>query len=375
MRIIKSLMCFCCLLVLSGCDMGFQAMEAGQYGIVFNALPRWMGGGVRPKVLQEGEMELIFPWQTLTVYDATQQTISWGSSNTGDSQHEDYVETRSVDGNEVGLAIEVQYRVDPKMLAHILQKVGDMSRIRMLIGAVARADIRTHMNVLTTSEFFDQAKRQTAVKRVEYAMNTRLKEEGIIVDRVRFIDYKFERAGALGQAADDSYQKQIDETQATIQQTEQEAKKRSALIQEKGREYEAAEGERKKVVAHVKGYARQAKIRGDAYLEQKKNKAAQIETAGMNEVEGMKKRIEALSGPGGEALLRLEIAKQLVKAKPRFMLLNSKSGKNGAVEVNRIDTNQLIKQMGMFAVAKEALETEPVPSPAKSKTNKSAKPN
>ena len=89
-------------------------------------------------------------------------------------------------------------------------------------GAVARADLRTHMNVLTTSDFFSQKKRDNAVQKVKQAMGYRLEPEGIIVERLVFRDYKFERAGEPGSAPDRSYQQQIDETQAKIQEIEQE---------------------------------------------------------------------------------------------------------------------------------------------------------
>ena len=315
------------LLFCSACDGGLQTMDAGEYGVVFSALPRWsvLGpykGGVRPTVIQPGETEWILPWEELISVDTTLRTIGWGGEQEGNEKGvADYVETRSVDGNEVGLAIEIQYRVNPEKVTYVVQKVGvTLDRVKQLVSAVARADIRTHMNVLTTSDFFKQESRQAAVENVKKAMAARLEPEGVDVVRVIFRDYKFERPGEEGQQPDRSYQQQIDDTQATIQQVEQESKKRAALIQQKGQQYEAQEGERKRILAEVRGYARQAKIRGDAYLTKKENLSAQIEAAGMNEVEGMKKRIEALSGPGGEALLRLEIAKALVSSAPRFLL-------------------------------------------------------
>jgi hypothetical protein len=49
----------------------------------------------------------------------------------------------------------------------------------------------------------------------------------------------------------------------------------------------------------------------------------------------------------------LDIAKALAKTKPRFVLLNS-SG-NG-VELNKMDTNELLNQTGMFSAINEGLK-------------------
>ena len=146
---------------------------------------------------------------------------------------------------------------------------------------------------------------------------------------------------------------QIDQTQAKYQEMEQQEKRRAAIIQQKGRDKELTQAEVNRLVETAKGYKRQAKIQGDSYLEQKKNEAAQIKTSGMNEVEAMKKRIAALNGPGGEALLRLDIAKALAARQPRFLLLNSTKGSGNELGVTKIDTNELINQAGLFEALRE----------------------
>ncbi|MCB0325187.1 MAG: hypothetical protein KDD69_16505 [Bdellovibrionales bacterium] len=349
-----------CVLPLGGCDMGFQKMEAGEYGVVFVQLPRWLGGGVRNAVVEPGEMEFILPWQRMYRVDTTYQLISWGSGRTAAEQAiDDSVETRTIDGNEVGLAITVQYHVDPTKVRHVVQKVGtEPERIKQLVAAVARADIRTHMNTLATRDFFSQDKRQNAVEQVRRAMQARLEPEGIIVDSVIYKDHRFERYQGPGQEPDRSYQEQIDRTQAVNQETLQEEKRRAAIVQAKGKEQEEIQGQVNRLVESAKGVRRQSKNRGDSYRVRKENEAAQVVTAGMNEVEGMRKRIEALSGPGGEALLRLEIANSLTESKPRFVLINSAAGGNGGIGISKIDQNELIRQSGIFAATYEGLKDE-----------------
>ena len=127
------------------------------------------------------------------------------------------------------------------------------------------------MNILNTRDFFSQAKRNQAVEEVRRAMNARLEPEGIIVDAVIYKDHRFERYMGEGVAPDSSYQKQIDETQAKRQETEREEKRRAAIIQQKGKEKEIEQANYNRVVESAKGHKRQALLRGNAYLEKKKN--------------------------------------------------------------------------------------------------------
>lgn len=333
----------------------WQTMEAGEYGVLFDELPRSIGGGVSDTIVGPGETQIVWVWQTLYRVDTTLQVLGWGTQGEQSGAYKtEYVETRAKDGNEVGLAISIRYHVDPNKVRRVIQKVGqDNDEIRGLVSAVARADIRTHMNILNTRDFFSQEKRASAVEQVKNAMNVRLEPEGIIIDSVIYKDHRFERSMGPGQEPDSSYQKQIDETQAKNQETEREEKRRAAIVQQKGKEKEMEQARFNRMIESAKGFRRQAQKRGDSYLAAKTNEAAQIKTAGFNEVEAMKKRIEALSGPGGKALLRLDIAKALAKSKPKFVLLNS-SG-NG-VELNKVDTNELLKQAGFFSALNEGLK-------------------
>ena len=362
----KSIVILFLVLVLTSCDAGFRNMGPGEYGVKFVKLPPSMGGGINSQIIEPGEKELVWPWEALYKIDTSFQLITWGAPGMG-SAESDYVETRAKDGNEVGLAMTIRYHVDPQMVPHVVQKVSsDMSRIKELVTAVARADIRTHMNILNTRDFFSQEKRNQAVEEVRQAMNTRLKPEGIIVDAVIYKDHRFERYLGEGVEPDRSYQKQIDETQAKRQETEREEKRRAAIIQQKGKEKEIEQANYNRVVESAKGHKRQALLRGKAYLEKKKNEASQIEAAGLNEGESLKKRIGALSGPGGKALLRLEIAKALAKSKPKFVLMNgSKNG--GGLEINKVDSNELLRQAGLFEGLKEA--TKPVAQPTTQPVN------
>jgi hypothetical protein len=217
------------------------------------------------------------------------------------------------------------------------------------------------MNSLRTGDFFDPAKRQEAVERVKTALNSRLEREGIIVEAVRYLDHRFERRLPNG-GIDRRYQEQIDETQRFNQETLQEEKKIDTVKEAKNREFNEVRATVNRVKETAEGEKRQAVLRGDGVLNTQRNAAEQITATGMAEVEGLRKQIEALSGPGGKALLRLQVVKELIAGGAKFVVLNS-SGTKGGVELNRMDTNELLRQAGVFAVNQEVARETSVKAP------------
>lgn len=341
------LVCLC--LLLSAC----QTIPRGEHAVVFSKLP-WIGG-LKNKILVPGEKELKLPWIDFYLIDTSVQTISWGAAGKGsDKEVEDYVETRALDGNEVGLAMAVQYRVDPDRLVYLVQNVSSSNAgIRRLVTAVARADIRTQMNTLKTRDFFNQGAREKAVNRVKASLKARLDSEGIIIERVIYNDHRFERRLPEGNV-DRSYQEQIDRTQATVQETQQERNRIAVVVAQKKQEFNDTQAKVNRQIEEVEGYKRQAALRGDSYLKAKQNEATKIAAVGNAEVEGLKKKIEALSGPGGEGLLRLELVKALVERNPKFVLLNSAKGSGQAgLDFSKVDMNDLIREAGLFVGAQE----------------------
>ncbi len=352
----KRLLLILSLFITSACDTGFEQLGTSEHAIIFSALPTFVGGGIKNKVAQPGEKVFVMPWDTLYRVETSIQSIGWGGKGYGSSAEQDnYIETRSLDGNEVGLAITVQYQVNPEQLAHVVKSVGSSDEsIRNLISLCARADIRTHMNVLRTRDFFDPELRRKAVEQVKEALATRLQEEGIIIHDVIYYDHRFERRLENNQI-DRTYQEQIDQTQATNQETEQEQKKIVTVIERKKQEYNEALARVNRISEEADGYKNQAISRGESFFQAKKNEAEQILAIGMAEVEGLKKQIAALSGPGGKALLRLSVAQALVQQSPRFVLMNTSGGDKG-IDLSRVDTNELMYQAGIFAGMSEGLK-------------------
>ncbi len=341
---------FALLVFLTGCDTGLRQMSATEYGVVFRALPVFMGGGYSKSVVRPGETVIVWPWDDIYKIDTAVKYVSWGQKN----GHADFVHTRALDGNEVALAVTVQYRVgsNPQRLIKLVQEVGTTNdQILEIIVAVARAYIRSSMNELKTAQFFQRDARYQAISKVKKHMVKMLEPYGIEIEGVIFDEHRFERVRLDG-TVDTSYQQKIDETQKLREDTERERLRVDTVKAKKTQELNETQAQVNRMVAEANGYLNQAKLRGDAYFASKQNESQGILAKGRSEVEGLRAQVDALNGPGGQAILKLAMVKQLMKGEPKFVVVGGEKG--NSIDLKRLDTNQLLAQIGIV----EGLKTE-----------------
>jgi hypothetical protein len=338
---------------LSACDTGFQHMGTTEYGVRFRKLPTFLGGGLgsADSVAHPLQTVVVFPWETIRRFDTAPQYLSWGKGM-GDAstqlvQDED-VYTRAKDGNEAALKLTVRYRIkpDPQSLVKLVQNVAETEEeVRSLVIAVVRSEIRSYMNQLKTSEFRDDKKRNETVDEVLQAAQRHLAPLGIEVEAVNLKQYRFVRPLPDG-GEDSRYQDRLREIQEMEQDIEGERSRIETVRAKKQKEYSEAESLYNARVSEAKGFKEQSVFQGDSYFTARSNEAKAITAEGNAEVAGLTKQIAALSGKGGQAMLRLEVAKQLAKANPRFVAMNQGSG-GAAVDLSKTDLNQLIGQLGI----------------------------
>ena len=336
--------------MLSGCNNWFQKMEETEHGIIFRNLPPFLGGGISNNVVSPGELVFLFPWDTIIRLNTASQDVTLGEGGEDQKELGDFLFTRALDGNEVALRTTIRYQVssDSKELRRVVQQVGTSDdAVRLLVVATGRARIRTEMNALTTANFIDETRRYEAVREVETKVRETLGKHGIKVLAVILDRFEFARLLADG-TVDKEYQEKLNETQRTREQTERERLRIDTIRAEGQQRFNQAQAVVNRQIEEAKGAKRQAETRGAAFLQAKGNEADAILVRGRAEVEGMMEKINALSGPGGQAILRLEVAKALRASNPRFVLLNEAQGGTAAsLGVNRVDVNQLLQQAGV----------------------------
>lgn len=342
----------CLALVVSGCDTGLQHMGATEYGVRFRKLPPIVGGGVggASSVASPLETVVVLPWESIYRFDTSPQYLSWGrgmGEGAGQLVQAEDVHTRARDGNEAALKLTVRYRIspEPKSLVKLVQEVARSNDdVRRLVISVVRSEIRTHMNKLRTAEFRDDKKRNDTVDEALASTRDTLSPWGIDVEAINLKQYRFVRLLQDG-TEDTSYQDRLRDIQEKEQDIEGERTRIETVRAKKKTEYSQAESTYNARVAEARGYKEQSTYQGDSFYAAKANEAKAITAEGNAEIEGLRKQIAALSGKGGKAMLRLEVAKQLSKADPKFVAVNQ--GGTGALDLSKTDMNQLIQQLGI----------------------------
>jgi regulator of protease activity HflC (stomatin/prohibitin superfamily) len=329
-------------------------MGATEYGVRFRKLPPVLGGGVGSpsSVASPLQTIVVFPWESIYRFDTSPQYLSWGRGM-GDGggatqvvQNED-VHTRAKDGNEAALKLTVRYRIDPnpERLVKLVQEVSTTDAgVRDLVVSVVRSEIRTNMNLLRTPEFRDDKKRNDAVDAALAAARSTLSPWGIDVEAINLKQYRFVRLLRDG-SEDTSYQDRLRDIQEKEQDIEGERTRIETVRAKKHTEYSEAESKYNARIAEARGYKEQSAYQGDGYYAAKANEAKAIKAEGDAEIEGLRQQIAALSGKGGRAMLRLEVAKQLSQGNPSFVAVNP--GQSAGIEVSKTDMNQLIQQLGV----------------------------
>jgi hypothetical protein len=200
------------------------------------------------------------------------------------------------------------------------------------------------MNKLRTAEFRDDKKRNDTVDDALASTRETLSPWGIDVEAINLKQYRFVRLLKDGNE-DTSYQDRLRDIQEKEQDIEGERSRIETVRAKKKTEYSQAESLYNSRVAEAKGYKEQSTYQGDSFYTAKTNEAKAIAAEGNAEIEGLRKQIAALSGKGGKAMLRLEVAKQLGKADPKFVAVNP--GGAGTLDLSKTDMNQLLQQLGI----------------------------
>jgi hypothetical protein len=326
----------------AGCtSFGIEGVDSDQVAVVFKNLPSFIGGGVSSSLVRPGERRLLWPWEYLIKIKTGIREISFGD----DGIVKEPLKTRTKDGNELLLKVVVRYEVklEAKSLATLVQQVAASDEgIQDLVVPITQSYVRNYMNDLYTKDFTEASEIERVEVALEEAMNSEMRPYGIQIVLFKLRDFSFQK----------EYQDILDKIQQAREDTNKEKQRIATVRAEKEREKNIAQEQVNRWIQQAEGDLNQAAVRGKEAFLRSKNDAEAIKAQGKAEIDGMTARLKALEGRGGEALLKLEIAKALSSSGSKFVIMNSDSN---SLDVNRLDTNQLLNQMGLF----ESLQTLP----------------
>ena len=293
--------------------------------------------GVQQQYYEPGSVHFFVPflndWHTfdtrLRNLDMTE--ISSSGSRLG---MEDGMTFKTIDGNDISLDVVISYRIVPDKAPQILQHVArnDAELEDNIIRSVARSKPRDIFGELKTEEFYTADLRSAKAEEAKDVLNEILEPYGVLVERVGTRDYRF----------NDAYQQAIEDKKIADQQVAKNISATAAAAAEYDRKVQEAMGVVAETKARADGEYERAKIEADAYYRQQESLAQAIEAEGRAEAEAMLRMNQALSGAGGEAMVRMAIAEALQGK--RIVLLPMGGG---GFDVRSTNINSLLEMYGL----------------------------
>jgi len=209
---------FIIAVVLSTISSGLVFINPDQRGVVISAVaPK----GYRTEALQPG-LSWIIPFaENVKIYSIARQTYTMSiAPSEGETQGDDSIAARTLDGQEIYVDASIIYSIDPTKVVQIHIQWQD--RYEELIRAQARGIIRDAVSQYRVEEVVS-TKRFDLVTSIEENLRTKVEENGLILDDfvLRNIAFSTEYAASVEQ-------KQIAEQQAQQAKFVIESKKNEA---------------------------------------------------------------------------------------------------------------------------------------------------
>ncbi len=250
-------------------------------------------------------MPVLNAWNVLPI---SQQNLAMSATPAeGDRKERDDITFKTRDGNNVYIDVNVMWRIDPKMAPTIVTDVGQsVEQIKeSVVRPVSRSVIRDVFNEITSEEYYHVAVKNQSADKARRLLETELKPFGILIDMLQVQQHRFDPE--YQNAINAQKQAEADVQTLVEQQKNVEVKKKSEL--------EAKRAEWNQTIEDALGQAGKTRNDADGYVQTKTNEAKAMIAVAEAEAEGVRKEAEALGKLGGDAYVKMQVAKLLATKK------------------------------------------------------------
>ncbi len=312
---------------LGGCTP--HTTEATEVGVKFNKLTRVQ------EIMAPGAnyffMPVVNDWKK---YDVSLRNLTMTAAvSSGDRQGKDDLRFKTRDGNDIDVDVTIRWRVDPRWVGYIWNKVApstDDVQDR-LVRPEARAYVRDVLNRLISEDFYNPTLRFAAANNATKLLSDNLSRQGVIVEQVILGNFTFKP----------EYQNLINarkEAEKTAEKLEAEI---LATREANQANLQSKVAELTETLTRAQGGFEQAKRNADAYLIQRQQGAQAIFAEKTAQAEGIRKERNALNSSAGDAYVNLQLIDALQKKEIRQI----PKLPNGNII---IDGNKLLQQLGVI---------------------------
>jgi len=268
-------------------------------------------------------LPVVNSWNTLPT--SQQNLLMNASPLEGDRPVPDDITFKTKDGNNVYIDVNVMWRLEKPKVGSIISSVGQsVDEIKeRVVRPISRSVIRDVFNEITSEEYYQVTVKNRVAGKAKDELGRELEPYGIAVDMLQVQQHRFD---ADYQAAINA-QKQAEADVQTLveQQKNMEVQKQSEL--------EGKRSEWNKELEDARGEAGRIRNEADGYYQTKTNEAKATLAQAQAEAEGVRKEAEALGKLGGDAYVKMQVAKQL--SQKRIWIV---PGTN----VSTMDVNQML---------------------------------
>ncbi|MEW6366643.1 MAG: SPFH domain-containing protein [Acidobacteriota bacterium] len=295
------------------------------------------------QVYQPGGIYFFLPvvnsWNTLPI--SQQNLIMNANPSEGDRPLPDDITFKTKDGNNVYIDVNVMWRIDPTKAGYIVSNVGQsIDEIKeRVVRPICRSVIRDVYNEITSEEYYQVTIKNEMAAKAKGQLAKELASHGVVVDMLQVQQHRFDPEY---QAAINAQKQAEADVQTLIeQQKNMEVQKQSEL--------QAKRAEWNRQMEDALGAAGRIKNEADGYYQVKTNQAKAIIAVAQAEAEGVRKEAEALGKMGGDAYVKMQLAKQF--ANKRILIV---PGSN----VSTMNVNELVGYL-IGKAQQEAAQQQP----------------
>ena len=239
---------------------------------------------------------------SFTVLPVSQQNLLMiADPHEGDRPVPDDITFKTKDGNNVYIDVNVMWRIDPHkagfVVGHVGQTVEEVKE--RVVRPVSRSIIRDVFNEITSEEYYQVMVKNRVAAQAKDQLAGALAPLGVAVDMLQLHQHRF----------DPEYQEAINAQKQAEADVQMLVERQKAVIVQNQTELEARRSVWNQSLETARGEAGRARNEADGYYQTQTNQAKAIRAAAQAEADGIRKEAEALSKLGGDAYVKIQVAK------------------------------------------------------------------
>jgi regulator of protease activity HflC (stomatin/prohibitin superfamily) len=225
----------------------------------------------------------------------------------GDRPVPDDVTFKTKDGNNVYIDVNVMWRIDPKKAAYLVSSVGQsIGEIKeRVVRPISRSVIRDVFNEITSEEYYQVSVKNRMAAKAKDELAKELEPYGVVVDMLQVQQHRF----------DTEYQAAINAQKQAEADVQTLVEQQKNMAVQKQSELEAKRAEWNRKLEDALGEAGRIRNDADGYYQTKTNQAKAAIAVAQAEAEGVRKEAEALGKLGGDAYVKMQVAKRFAEKK------------------------------------------------------------